>query len=488
MTDTAPTRRLIVGPFNRVEGDLEVQLELDGGRVRAAFVNAPLFRGFERILEGRDPRDALTVAPRICGICSVSQSHAAAGALAAAQGIEPTPNGRLATNLILATENLGDHLLHFHAFFMPDFARDAYAARSWFAAVRERFKATQGSSLRRAVEARTALYHMLGLMAGKWPHTLTIQPGGVARPLDARDRVRLQAQLRSFRRFLETHLFGTTLETVAGLTTADELERWRTQGPAGDFRLFLEIAADLDLAGLGRAYGRFLSHGAYPDGAGGHLYRRGVVEYGVSHPFDPADVAEDHSFSRMTGRDRPHPPFAGSTIPDEADTDGYTWCKAPRLSGRPVETGAVARQMADGHPLIRDLVARDGGSVFSRVVARLLELARTVPAMEGWLQALDPAAPWCATAPLPAAAQSIGLTEAARGALGHWLRIEHGRIAGYQIIAPTTWNFSPRDAGGTPGPLEKALEGVAVGDEGGASLAVQHVVRSFDPCMVCTVH
>ena len=80
-----------------------------------------------------------------------------------------------------------------------------------------------------------------------------------------------------------------------------------------------------------------------------------------------------------------------------------------------------------------------------------------------------------------------GLVEAARGALGHWIRIEKGRIAGYQIVAPTTWNFSPRDSAGQPGPLEAALQGVAVGAET-TPLAVQHVVRSFDPCMVCTVH
>ncbi len=71
---TAETTRLIVGPFNRVEGDLEVQLEIAGGRVTSARVNSPLYRGFERMLTGKDPRDALTIVPRICGICSISQS------------------------------------------------------------------------------------------------------------------------------------------------------------------------------------------------------------------------------------------------------------------------------------------------------------------------------------------------------------------------------------------------------------------------------
>ena len=73
--------RIVLGPFNRVEGDLELSLDLAAGRVQAAYVNSPLFRGFEQILIGRAPLDALAIVPRICGICSVAQSAAAASAL-----------------------------------------------------------------------------------------------------------------------------------------------------------------------------------------------------------------------------------------------------------------------------------------------------------------------------------------------------------------------------------------------------------------------
>ncbi|HVI74502.1 MAG TPA: nickel-dependent hydrogenase large subunit, partial [Anaeromyxobacteraceae bacterium] len=165
----------------------------------------------------------------------------------------------------------------------------------------------------------------------------------------------------------------------------------------------------------------------------------------------------------------------------------YTWCKAPRLDGRVVEVGALARQVVDGHPLARDLVARGGGNVLSRVTGRLLELARMVPQMERWVTALAPGEPFCVTGGLPEDAMGMGLVEAARGGLGHWIEVRGGRIQGYQIIAPTTWNFSPRDAEGRPGPLEQALTGLPSGDDESAVL-VQHVVRSFDPCMVCTVH
>ncbi|MBL3560452.1 nickel-dependent hydrogenase large subunit, partial [Rhodovulum sulfidophilum] len=114
--------------------------------------------------------------------------------------------------------------------------------------------------------------------------------------------------------------------------------------------------------------------------------------------------------------------------------------------------------------------------------------SRTQIFMEDLLRGLDPAAEFMRPAPKIREGEGVGLVEAARGALGHWLRVENGRIASYQIVAPTTWNFSPRDASGTPGPLEAALEGVPVGEGETTPLAVQHVVRSFDPCMVCTVH
>lgn len=202
-------------------------------------------------------------------------------------------------------------------------------------------------------------------------------------------------------------------------------------------------------------------------------------------PLDTGAVIEDVSHAWMLG-EAVHP-LAGATLPDEdMREDAYSWCKAPRLSGQPMETGALARQVVDGHPLALDL-ARQGG-VLARVAARLLEIARTQILMERLVAAIEPSASFMVSGRLPQRAVGVGLVEAARGALGHWLRIENGRIAGYQIIAPTTWNFSPRDAAGVPGPLEAALVGTPVQEGETTPVAVQHVVRSFDPCMVCTVH
>lgn len=481
--------RLVVGPFNRVEGDLEVSLEVESGHVRAAYVNSPLYRGFEQILQGKDPHDALVFVPRICGICSVAQSRAAAAALASVMGLSMPPNGELSTNLVLANENLADHLTHFYLFFMPDFARGGYRNRPWYPEAARRFKAIDGDAPREVLPARARFLELMGFLAGKWPHTLGIQPGGSTRPIESSEKIRVFSAIREFRGFLERVLFGDALEAFAAIDSGRALDAWceRPGDVDSDVRRFLRIARDLSLDRLGRATDTFLSYGAYPS-EGRPSFRAGVWDGAAeAHVFHPEDVTEDLTHAWMSGP-AASLPYDGVTQP-LADKDGaYTWCKAPRWRGRVVETGALARQVVDGHPLIRDLVARGGGNVTTRIVARVLELALVVPRMEQWTLALAAGEPYCHPGTLPEEGRGVGLVEAARGALGHWLVVSEGRIRNYQIVAPTTWNFSPRDAAGEAGALEQALVGLPVGEGEHSPLAVQHVVRSFDPCMVCTVH
>jgi hydrogenase large subunit len=476
--------RLIVGPFNRVEGDLEIRLEIEDGRVRDAFVTAPLFRDFEHLMQGRPALDALVIAPRICGICSVSQSVAALSALADSAKLIMPPNGRHVINLMQALENAADHLVHFSLFFMPDFARDIYAGRSWFGAAQSRFKAQQGELGREATEARKQLFSAMGILAGKWPHSLALQPGGSTKPVDQAERMQLVQIVTEFRRFLEERLLGAGLEEVAQAKDMAGL-----QSVAGcDLKRFLEIADDLDLWRLGRSGAALMSFGAYPDiDGGGHLFPAGVWKEGSVGALAANAITEDASRSWLAGTTPLHP-AAGETEPDADKPEGYSWCKAARLHGLPAEVGALARQTMAGQPLVRSLFAAFGSSVGTRVVARLVELAALASRMEGWVRALAPAQPFCLPFPEIESAEGVGMVEAARGALGHWLAIERGRLSRYQVIAPTTWNFSPRDAAGLAGPVEAALQGTPIEPGAASPVAVQHVVRSFDPCMACTVH
>ncbi|MDR2838917.1 MAG: nickel-dependent hydrogenase large subunit [Azonexus sp.] len=481
--------RLIVGPFNRVEGDLEVTLDITNGRVSEARVNAPMYRGFEQILAGKTPRDALVYVPRICGICSVSQSVAAARALADMAGVIPAPNGLHATNLMLAAESMADHVAHFYLFFMPDFTRPIYAAQPWHTEVLRRYAPHGGAQTRQAIAARQRWLTLLGTLGGKWPHTQGIEPGGSTRPIDTAERLRLLSSIREFRAFLEEQMFAAPLEQIAALDSESALWAWYAQDPwRGDLRVFLSLSQALALQQLGPGPGRFLSYGAYlqPDGA--YALAGGVWQSGNKTAVDTRAITEDVSHAWFADTATARHPLDGQTAPDADKPGAYSWSKAPRLAGAVVETGAIARQLNAGQPLVSDATERHGGTVYTRVLARLLELAQVIPLMENWLGQLRPHEPYCLPARLPGAGTGVGLNEAARGALGHWVTVRDGHIANYQIVSPTTWNFSPRDQNGAPGALEQALEGASAQAGEETPVTVQHIVRSFDPCMVCTVH
>ena len=477
--------RLVVGPFNRVEGDLEVRLSNEEGYVQSADVVSPMFRGYETILLDRAPEDALVITPRICGICSVSQTLGASYALAKLQDVEPPPNGRYASLLTHACENLADHLSHFYLFFMPDFAREDYKHASWSAEAVHRFATPGGEGRAQALEARARFLHVTGILAGKWPHTLALQPGGTTAPLDAGARVRLLRAIREYRHFLERYVFAGSLEEFAELESTDKLDQWRERASAGDLCRFLEIADDLDLWRSGPGADTLISYGAYAvDGA--HIFKDGVWRNGAVDALDTTRIVEDNAFALYEGD--PASPDVMTTRPAPNKADAYSWCRAPRYAGLPAETGAYARQLIDGAPLVRDIHAQFGSCVAGRILARWLETARLIPMMEKWAMALDLQRPWLVDGSTPRDGVAVGLVEAARGSLGHWVSVRNGVIANYQIIAPTTWNFSPRDANGVPGPLETALIGAPAKAQDPAPLMVQHIVRSFDPCMVCTAH
>jgi hydrogenase large subunit len=371
---------------------------------------------------------------------------------------------------------------------MPDFAREIYSDQPWYPMIESRFRAQSGSAAREMLPARAQFMHLMGILAGKWPHSLAIQPGGTTRAIEMQERARLQAILFGFRRFLETTLYGDTLENITALDSIAALNAWIDARDPGssDFRRFLEVAGALDLHLLGRGNDCFMSYGVYRQ-QGEPIYRQGLWDE-TEYPLDCALITEDHSHSWMRHQKTSRHPYHGITLPDADVSQAYSWCKAPRLDGQVVEVGALARQQVDGQPLIRALVAASGGNVRNRVIARLLEVARVVVLMESWVKEIKPGEAFCYHKPFPKEAQGCGLVEAARGSLGHWIKIKNGHILNYQIIAPTTWNFSPRDRDGQPGVLELALVDAPLRPGENDPVSVQHIVRSFDPCMVCTVH
>jgi hydrogenase large subunit len=125
-------------------------------------------------------------------------------------------------------------------------------------------------------------------------------------------------------------------------------------------------------------------------------------------------------------------------------------------------------------------------SVFGRHLCRALEGRVLVSEVERWLLSIEPGQPFYADYQVPQEASGIGLSEGARGAVGHWIKIKDRNISHYQVIAPSTWNCSPKDDKGNPGPLEQALLGTKIKNEE-SPVEITRIVRSFDPCLACSV-
>ena len=479
---TSP-KRILFSPFTRVEGDLRLDVELAGGEVTTARASGTLYRGFEEMLRGREPRDAIVILCRICGQCGAAHSAACAAALADAWGAERPRNAVLATAIIQATEVILNHMAHFWFTFAGDLCRLPGGE-----GLEARFAPIKGSSFQRALGVRHCLLGLMGLMAGKWPNSLAIQPGGVTRALSRGDLIRTRGILGEFARRLEVELLGCPLERWLEVRSLADLDRWLGEADheASDPGAFVSTALRCGLGMIGRGPGRFLSAGglALPDGQ--TWLRPGYWDGGAS-PLDVGQIGEDVAFSWFDSEQSDAHPADSDAVPAPEKSGAYSWSKAPRYGGRSVEVGPMARMVVDGDPLARDLLAKVGPSVFARVLLRLHEIARLTSSLDEWLGQIDPDEPFYVEPQRPESARGFALTEAPRGMLGHWVHIEQGRIRGYQVVTPTSWNLSPRDGTGQPGPLEEALVGTPVEDPESA-VNVALVVRSYDPCLYCSVH
>jgi hydrogenase large subunit len=236
---------------------------------------------------------------------------------------------------------------------------------------------------------------------------------------------------------------------------------------------------------VGRGPGNLLSLGVFGSGPGGDtnpLLRRGQVLAGATtaQTVNTRAIAEQVTCSWYDDGTQNLKPSTGVTTPLYPKNNAYSWLKAPRYNGRPYEVGPLARMWISGD-------YTRGISVMDRHAARAQEASKIARAMTGWLDQLDGAGPVHAACTVPQAATGEGLTEAPRGALGHWLRIGGSRISGYQIVTPTCWNASPRDASGIRGPMEEALVGTPILDAS-EPVEVLRVIHSFDPCLSCAVH
>jgi len=459
----------VIDPVTRLEGHLKVTVNIDtvNGQLQVvdAWSSGTLFRGLENVLIGRHPWDAQHITQRMCGVCPVPHSMASVLALQQAAGVEPPPNATLMRNLVLAANFLDSHILHFYQLSAMDYI-DGPAMPPWqpsWASDKRIDAATTQSLVANyvaAIDVHRKVHAMGALFGGRMPHPPAFIPGGVTSTPRPERIAEFRALLGEVASFINNVYLGD-VEKLA--------------------------AAYPDYYDIGAGPGNLLSFGVFGTGPKGDvepLFKRGLVLNGSQSvaEVNTRAIAEHVKYAWYDDSTTNLKPSAGATRPVDPATkrDAYSWSKAPRYNGRPFEAGPLARMWVNGD-------YTNGISVMDRHMSRVQESVKLVSAMSEWLDQVDSAGPVFTDNAVPKAAVSEGLTEAPRGAIGHWLRIDDSKIANYQVITPSCWTLSPRDDNGIRGPVEEALVGTPIIDEN-EPVEVLRVIHSVDPCLACAVH
>jgi hydrogenase large subunit len=451
--------KIVINPVTRISGFMEIETYIENGTVVDAKTEGLLFRGFEIMLNGRPPMDAVYFTQRICGICSTAHSVASTLALEQAFGVEPSRQGRYLRDIIHGCEFLQNHIRHFYQYTVPDFILLPDYSPLFEANGRDfRLPREKNGLVARHYFDSLALsrnaHKMLAILGGKAPHNHGVFLGGATAQATADKIIAMKSILHDITGFLDSCMIP-------------------------DAYLIAQYYGDYFSVGGG--YGNMLSFGCF-DGYEelGTLYVDPLVYInGQTSPFYPEGVTENTRYSYYSDTPGTYRPFDTIT-PDEPDKEtAYSWVKAPRYCGYPCEVGPLARLWLAGE-------YRRGISAMDRTIARVLEARKIAGIIDTLLSSLVPGVSAQAQYEVPRSARGAGLIDTTRGALGHWLEISDGVISLYQIITPSAWNLSTRTSD-SKGTGEKALIGTSIEDAENP-VELGRIIRSFDPCVSCATH
>lgn len=553
------SKRVVVDPITRIEGHLRIEVVVDDNNVvQEAYSGSTLWRGIETILRGRDPRDAGFMTQRICGVCTFSHYRAGIVAVENALGITPPLNALLTRTLMNNTLFLHDHIVHFYHLHALDWV-DIVSALSADpkAASQEAFKFCDypfacGEDQLKLVQDRVkkfvekgnlgpfanayyghptyhltpeqnliALSHYLeclriqrvaaqamAIFGGKNPHPQSLTVGGVTCVMDILSPARLGEYMVKFQEvaeFVNRAYYPDLL--MAGGAYAKE--------PS--------VLSDVGVANL-------FTYKEFQYSANEFLFDSGIVLNGdlsKIHDLDESKITEEATHSWYKN-DAPLHPYDGEQEPNYTgfvdgenidgkgevvttkvfDTKGkYSWIKAPRYDGMPMQVGPLANivvNFAKGNKFVVPVVEKflkDTGlpleavlSTLGRTATRMIEAK--VIADNGLLAFNNLIAniktgdtQTCAKYVIDKDKEYRGryMGHVPRGVLSHWCRIKNGVIENWQAVVPSTWNASPKDSKGQMATYEACLVGMKIADLK-QPLEIIRKIHSYDPCIACAVH
>jgi hydrogenase large subunit len=556
------SKRVVIDPITRIEGHLRIEIEVQNGKIVDAYSSGTMVRGFEKILKGRDPRDAWAFTERACGVCTTVHALASVRTVEDALGIAVPPNAELVRNLMFCAQYMQDHVVHFyhlHALDWVDVVSALKANPNETSRIAQSISDYPKSSPKYFSDLQKRLKNFvnsgqLGIFAnGYWGHPAYKLPPevnliGVAHYLDALEWQKEIVKVHTIFGGKNPHpnylVGGAPCAINIDDANALNSERLAYVGTLLDnAKTFIDQVYIPDLlavapfylnwGGIGGGLENYLAYGDLPtngySNVSGFKFPRGVIlnrNLNEVHEVDgknPQQIEEfiKHSwYDYSDGDDKGRHPWVGETKfnytgpkppYDQLNVDGkYSWLKTPRWNGHPMEVGPLARMLvayASGSKEVQELVNSVLKKLNVPVAALFSTLGRTAARgletmlVAGWAKEFygqllsnikngdermfnnskwDPST-W------PKEAKGVGLSEAPRGALAHWIVIKDQKIDNYQLVVPSTWNASPRDAKGQRSSYESALLGTPVANPE-KPLEVLRTIHSFDPCIACAVH
>lgn len=422
--------------IEKIEGEAQLEFKMKQGKVEDVAIDFGFYRGIEDILVGKEPRDALVITPRVCGICNHAHLIAAVRAIEdgyRSQGIkvELTQKAKDIREFTLACELIQNHIKWFYLTILPNLEKLLD-------------QETQENYAIKASYLSSNITQALALFAGQWPHSSYAVPGGVTCDPTYVDLIQAQTLVNKCITFFEQMMTGLELEVYLSLDSCAALRQVK-----GDFGKVLYLIGSSGMAELGKSHDRFM-------------------------------VLSD-SLLGLSGKAMPTKLSKINLRYVQESQQGKKIAKAVSYRERLYEVGPLSRAMVNKTPIVKSLHKRYKDSILTRVFARVHEIAVLLQKSKELLEGLDINEASCVLGLelLCDDFEGFGVVEAARGSLLHTIKVKKGKIENYEIVVPTQWNLSHGD---------ENEKGIAIEAMIGSSSIEEasFIFRTFDVCSVCT--
>ncbi len=426
--------------IEKIEGEAQLELEWEEGRVVGSKVKFFSYRGMEEIIVGRHPLDTLVLTPRVCGICGHAQLMASVHALEdvyrdCGVKLELSDKAKKLRDLTLDCEIIQNHLKWYFFIILPILYRiDG--------------RIFPKDKVFKALNAAVIANKIIAIFAGQWPHNSYMIPGGVVCDPTYVEIFQAKSYINEIISFFEEEILKSDIESIVHIKNIRTMLKYE-----GFLKESIELIQTHELSSLGQSHDRFIAFGE------NSIFEKGKTIKTVKKGVNPRYIKEESL--------------------------KFTYAKNVTYNSRFYEVGPLARAMVAANPLAKSLHRVYKDSVLNRVIMKVMEIAYLAHHVRDTLNQINTneksfIKPTVKIENLEG--EGDGFAEAARGSLYHSVKIKNGKINSYNIITPTQWNLGNSTQKDELSTIQQALLGLKSEDE------VSLIFRSFDECSVCTTH